>query len=96
MLVVGSSTRNLELVQDVGSETIKLRDGRRAGYAEYGDLGGWPLAYCHGWPSSRAEGLLADHAAEAGGARMIVIGRPGVAGLIALATGGDRTRAVPP
>lgn len=61
-----------------GEGTIRLRDGRCLGYAEWGDPGGWPLLYCHGWPSSRVEGRLAERAGRAAGARVIAPDRPGM------------------
>ena len=35
--------------------TITLPDGRRLGYAEYGDPDAMPVLYCHGFPSCRLE-----------------------------------------
>ncbi|MGB8385622.1 MAG: alpha/beta hydrolase [Dermatophilaceae bacterium] len=58
--------------------TVRLRDGRRLGYAEWGDPGGRPLLYFHGWPGSRLEGRLADEAARAKGVRLIALDRPGM------------------
>ena len=58
--------------------TIRLRDGRRLGYAEWGDPRGRPLLYFHGWPGSRLEGRLADDAATARGVRLIALDRPGM------------------
>ena len=63
---------------DGGDRTIRLRDGRRLGYAEWGDPGGRPLLYFHGWPGSRAEARLGDEAARARGVRFIAIDRPGM------------------
>ena len=52
-------------------------DGRRVGVAEYGDPGGAPVLYCHGFPSSRLEAaLVADAAAELG-VLLIAAERPG-------------------
>lgn len=59
-------------------QTIRLRDGRRLGYAEWGDRGGLPLLYFHGWPGSRLEGRLGDEAARATGVRVIALDRPGM------------------
>jgi pimeloyl-ACP methyl ester carboxylesterase len=39
--------------QDSQSKTIQLTDGRKLGYAEFGDPAGKPVFFCHGWPSSR-------------------------------------------
>jgi pimeloyl-ACP methyl ester carboxylesterase len=58
--------------------TIRLRDGRRLGYAEWGDFGGRSLLYFHGWPGSRLEGRLAHPAARAKGVRLIALDRPGM------------------
>lgn len=58
--------------------TIQLSDGRRLGYAEFGDRGGAPVIYFHGWPGSRIEGRLGDEAARATGVRLIAVDRPGM------------------
>jgi pimeloyl-ACP methyl ester carboxylesterase len=58
--------------------TIRLPDGRRLGYAEWGDPGGGPVLYFHGWPGSRVEGRLGDEAARVSGVRLIAIDRPGM------------------
>jgi len=34
-------------------QTIKLKDGRKFGYIEYGDPKGKPVFFFHGWPGSR-------------------------------------------
>jgi pimeloyl-ACP methyl ester carboxylesterase len=59
---------------------ITMRDGRTLAYAEYGTPSGQPIIYCHGVPSSRAEGdLIIDGPAAASlGLRVIVPDRPGV------------------
>src|SRR6266508_4402088 len=51
-------------VQDIGGETIGLQDGRRLGYAQWGDPGDQPLIHFHGWPGSRAGGRWCDQAAR--------------------------------
>jgi len=56
---------------------IILGDGRRLGYAEYGDDLGQPFMYFHGWPSSRLEGRLVDAAARRYHLRFIAPDRPG-------------------
>ncbi len=56
---------------------IRLGDGRRLGYAEYGDPEGQPLFYCHGFPASRLEAALLDPAARKVGVRVIAADRPG-------------------
>jgi len=37
------------------SKTIKLKDGRTLGYAEYGSQQGKPIIYCHGSPGSHLD-----------------------------------------
>jgi pimeloyl-ACP methyl ester carboxylesterase len=62
------------------AEFLKLADGRRLCFRQFGDPGGQPLLYCHGFPSCRLEaGLMAD-AASAAGARLIAADRPGMGG----------------
>jgi len=56
---------------------IRLAGGRRLGYAEYGDPGGKPVFYCHGFPASRLEAALLDAAARRTGVRVIAADRPG-------------------
>lgn len=59
------------------NQTCRLRDGRRMGYAEFGDPAGFPVIYCHGFPASRLEGALLAGAACRQGARVIAVDRPG-------------------
>jgi pimeloyl-ACP methyl ester carboxylesterase len=58
-------------------DTLTLKDGRRLGYASYGDPQGKPLFFFHGMPGSRLEGGLADEAAKKLGVRVIAADRPG-------------------
>jgi pimeloyl-ACP methyl ester carboxylesterase len=60
-----------------GPHFVRLPDGRRLAYAEYGAAGGRPVLYCHGFPSSRREARLLHGAAVAAGARIIAPDRPG-------------------
>lgn len=62
----------------IGDRTIRLRDGRRLGVAEWGDPEGRPLLYFHGWPGARVEGKLGDEPARAKGVRLVAIDRPGM------------------
>jgi pimeloyl-ACP methyl ester carboxylesterase len=56
--------------------TIRLEDGRRLAYAEWGDLGGRPVVFIHGSPASRL--FCPDEAAtKAAGVRLITIDRAG-------------------
>jgi pimeloyl-ACP methyl ester carboxylesterase len=57
--------------------TLVLGDGRRLGYAQYGDPAGEPLFYFHGHPGSRLEARVAHPAAAAAGLRVIALDRPG-------------------
>ena len=63
---------------DGADRTIRLSDGRRLGYAEFGADGGAPVIYFHGWPGARVEGRLGDDAAKVSGVRLIAIDRPGM------------------
>ncbi len=56
---------------------VHLKDGRKLGYAEYGDPGGFPLFFLHGWPSSRMHGIRMDEAAKKLKVRVISPDRPG-------------------
>jgi pimeloyl-ACP methyl ester carboxylesterase len=60
--------------------TIRLPDGRRLGYAEYGDPAGKPVLHFHGTPDSRLEGTLPGVAEAAArlGVRLILPDRPGI------------------
>jgi len=57
--------------------TLLLGDGRRLGYAQYGQPDGEPIFYFHGHPGSRLEGRFAHSAAAAAGFRVIALDRPG-------------------
>jgi pimeloyl-ACP methyl ester carboxylesterase len=59
-----------EILIPVGNSTVALQ--------EYGDPGGRPVIFCHGWPSSRTMAELTDQAARELGVRMISPDRPGV------------------
>jgi pimeloyl-ACP methyl ester carboxylesterase len=62
------------------SSTITLRDGRKLAYAEHGDLSGKPVFFFHGNPGSRLMHHPDTSIAEALGARIISIDRPGYGG----------------
>lgn len=68
----------LRLVEKIAGNTVMLHDGRRLGYAEWGDPQGRAVVYCHGHPGSRAEGRWCDDAAKAVGVRVIAPDRPGM------------------
>jgi len=56
---------------------ITLCDGRRLGFAEFGDLQGRPVFYFHGFPGSRLEAKLAEKISLDTHVRFIGIDRPG-------------------
>lgn len=60
------------------NNTLKLRDGRVLGYAEYGDPKGKPVFFFHGWPGSRFSGKETDVAGKKLGVRVISTDRPGI------------------
>jgi pimeloyl-ACP methyl ester carboxylesterase len=57
--------------------SITLYDGRRLGFAEFGDQKGKPVFYFHGFPGSRLEAKLAERIALDTHVRFIGIDRPG-------------------
>ncbi len=59
------------------NQTIRLRDGRTLGFAEYGSAEGSPVFYFTGGNSSRLEGGWFENAAEKNQVRLIVPDRPG-------------------
>lgn len=58
--------------------TIHLTDGRRAGYATYGDAAGKPVLLFHGTPASRITFSFVDEPARNLGVRAIAPDRPGI------------------
>lgn len=60
--------------------TLRLPDGRRLAYAEYGDRQGRPLIYHHGLLASRFEAAFAAADAARLGLRLIAIDRSGCGG----------------
>lgn len=59
------------------NQNIILKDGRKLGFAEYGNVNGYPIIYCHGSQSSRLE-MHYDHSfAIENDLRIITIDRPG-------------------
>ncbi len=59
------------------AERVTLADGRRLAYCMYGDPGGRPVLYCHGFPGSRLEAAFAAAAAGHAGIRLLAPDRPG-------------------
>jgi pimeloyl-ACP methyl ester carboxylesterase len=58
--------------------TLRLRDGRALGYAEYGDAAGAPVLVFHGSPGARLQVRAAHEPALARGIRVIAPDRPGL------------------
>jgi pimeloyl-ACP methyl ester carboxylesterase len=59
--------------------TVTLSDGRRLGFAEYGDPEGRPVFWFHGTPGARRQvPLEARRVAAERGVRLIAVERPGV------------------
>lgn len=59
------------------NQQFRLPDRRRLGFAEYGELTGKPVFYCHGWPSSRLEPRGFESGISSLGLRLIAPDRPG-------------------
>ena len=62
---------------DRTSQVLRLADGRRIGYAEYGDPEGASVLAIHGTPGSRFMFALTDKAARERGLRIVAPERPG-------------------
>jgi pimeloyl-ACP methyl ester carboxylesterase len=60
------------------TDIVTLGNGASVALSEYGDPGGVPIFFCHGWPSSRTMAELADDAARDLGVRIISPDRPGI------------------
>jgi pimeloyl-ACP methyl ester carboxylesterase len=56
---------------------LKLPDGRKLGYAEYGNPKGKPIFFFHGWPSSRLQIRSINDLAKNLNIRIIAPDRPG-------------------
>jgi len=59
-------------------QILRLKNGRKLGYIEYGDPKGKPVFFFHGWPGSRYSGKETDVAAKKLGIRIISTDRPGI------------------
>jgi pimeloyl-ACP methyl ester carboxylesterase len=62
---------------DLSNQTIKLKDGRTLGFAEYGDKKGKPVIYLHGWPATRLNAAIYDSLANKLHVHVIAPDRPG-------------------
>ena len=65
------------MATDRVDKTIRLKDGRTLSYAEFGDPGGKPLFFFHGFPNSRVGAQHAGDVAARLGIRLIAPDRPG-------------------
>ena len=77
MLVGKEPNSKEEKMSDLLNQQITLKDRRKLGYAECGNLKGKPVFYFHGTPGSRFECNILTEAANSVGARIIVADRPG-------------------
>lgn len=59
-------------------DQLRLPDGLRLAFTQFGDQGGLPVVYHHGSPSSRIEAALLGDAAGRNRIRLISFDRPGV------------------
>ena len=59
------------------SQVLELKDGRKLGYAESGDLSGKPIFHFHGHPSSRIEIRVFGQKPKEHGVHVIAVDRPG-------------------
>ncbi len=66
------------MLKSLDGKTIRLRDGRLLGYAEYGAPEGKPVFHFNGFPGTRFEASLISDAAARAGVRLIGIDRPGI------------------
>jgi pimeloyl-ACP methyl ester carboxylesterase len=62
---------------DAHTRTLRLHDGRRLAWTEWGDETGAPLVYLHGTPGSRYERHYDPNVYSEAGVRAIVPDRPG-------------------
>lgn len=57
---------------------ILLKDGRKLGYAVYGDIQGTPIFFFHGWPTSRYHAAGLHDLAKKLQIKLLSIDRPGI------------------
>lgn len=63
---------------DAGEDVIELDDGRRLGFARYGDRCGRPIVYFHGGLSSRLDIRFADELCRRLQVDLVAVDRPGI------------------
>jgi pimeloyl-ACP methyl ester carboxylesterase len=56
---------------------LTMPDGRNVGFADFGDVGGTAVIWCHGGPGCRLEGATVAAEARRAGLRLVGIDRPG-------------------
>ena len=62
---------------DLRTRVIRLADGRRLAFSEFGDPSGAPIIHHHGMPGSRLDHQASLDLYRALGARVVVLDRPG-------------------
>jgi pimeloyl-ACP methyl ester carboxylesterase len=78
MLARVSGDRASMRTRPAGGEVLRLRDGRRLGFAERGDPGGAPAFDFHGNPGSRLSFWGDEEVVRSEGVRLIGVDRPGI------------------
>ncbi|MHA1307256.1 MAG: alpha/beta fold hydrolase [Candidatus Heimdallarchaeota archaeon] len=63
----------------ITAQTITLADNRKLGYSIYGDPGGFPMLFFHGWPGTRLDISCLTSIAKEHKVKIIGIDRPGMA-----------------
>ncbi|BDX32292.1 alpha/beta hydrolase [Mycobacterium antarcticum] len=66
------------MVEPTNAHVVHLQDGRRMGYAQYGDPDGFVIVSAHGGLACRLDVAAADTAARDAGVRLISPDRPGI------------------
>ena len=66
------------MLDDETVHSIRLKDGRRLSFAEFGVASGKPVFHFHGYPGSRLEGKLVNEVAARCGVRLVAVDRPGM------------------
>lgn len=64
--------------EDILNQTFQLKDGRKLGFAEFGNLKGSPVFYFHGYAGGRLEPLILDMLEKEINCRLISLDRPGM------------------
>ncbi|HSH21680.1 MAG TPA: alpha/beta hydrolase [Candidatus Caenarcaniphilales bacterium] len=72
------ATVRSEIAVRTQDRMVRLRDGRRLGYAEYGDPDGAPVLFFHGLGTTRVICPPDDGTALRQGVRLVAVDRPGI------------------